>query len=134
MSRKPDPICPYCERTAQLVRGDRIYPHRPDLKHKRFWLCQKCNAYCGCHPNSKRPLGSLANAETREARKRAHALFDPLWKRGPFTRTKAYHWLCGKTGIPASQCHIGNMTVDQCKLVVDAVLKFKDKETGCPVQ
>ena len=122
-----DPECPYCDSPAKLVGAKVIYPHRPDLFHKLFWVCEPCNAYCGCHPKSTRPLGTLAKAETRAARKRAHAAFDPLWRNGRYNRTEAYRLLSEKTGIPASECHIGMMTVEQCALVVKAAGEFADE-------
>lgn len=123
-------ICPHCKQETECVGGKRIYPHRRDLFHKWFYLCERCGAYCGCHPGSKRPLGSPADHQTRKARKAAHAAFDPLWRKGPqkeFDRTDAYAWLSKKTGIPEEQCHIGMMTSKQCRLVVEVIRQFKDR-------
>ena len=39
--------CPYCGKDAALVTGDKIYPHRPDLYDRNFWLCTACDAYVG---------------------------------------------------------------------------------------
>ena len=70
--------CPYCNNPAVLVGGDVIYPHRPDLYEKKFWQCDPCDAYVGCHRpgvgygDGTRPLGRLANAELREAKKNVH--------------------------------------------------------------
>jgi zinc-finger-containing domain len=114
-------ICPYCNAPARLVTGEVIYPHRFDLFAKRFWSCGPCNAYVGTHAKSGEPLGTLANAETRSARMKAHAAFDPLWKSGAMTRTKAYQWLSKATGIPKATCHISMMNPDQCRKVVAAV-------------
>lgn len=74
--------CPYCGQQASLVSGKEIYPYRPDLHDRMFWLCRPCDAYVGTHKNSKRhvPLGLLANADLRWARMRAHAVFDGYWK------------------------------------------------------
>ncbi len=115
-----NPVCPYCESTSELVTGKRIYPHRLDLAKKRFYLCEDCDAYVGCHPKSTRPLGRLANAELRQWKMKAHAAFDPLWKRGPMTRSEAYAWLAEELGIPAEECHIGLFDVETCCRVVDA--------------
>ena len=38
-------ICPYCQRAAELVRGDWVYPHRPDLYDKKFYACKPCAAF-----------------------------------------------------------------------------------------
>lgn len=44
------------------------------------YLCRPCNAYVGCHNNTRKPLGTMADAETREWRKKAHAVIDLIWK------------------------------------------------------
>lgn len=128
-------ICDYCERPASLVTGSAIYPHRPDLFHKSFWRCASCEAYVGCHPKARaggaglgdgsRPLGRLANAELRAAKRRAHAAFDPIWKSGEMRRGDAYCWLSKVLGISKEKCHIGMFDVDGCEAVVTAVAARK---------
>jgi hypothetical protein len=113
-----DPVCLECGAIAKLVGGERIYPHRPDLYHKRFWLCE-CGAYCGCHGVTTRPLGNPAGPETRRARNAAHQNFDPLWKSRQMDRRAAYAWLSREMGIPPEQTHIGMMTAAQAWQVVD---------------
>jgi hypothetical protein len=113
-----DLLCPYCSQSAQLVTGAVIYPHRPDLHHKQFWSCQPCDAYVGCHGTSSNPLGRLANAELRSAKKMAHAAFDPLWREGGMTRTEAYAWLSKELGIPSEECHVGMFDVEMCNRVI----------------
>jgi hypothetical protein len=111
-----DPVCIECGSGSNLVTGREVYPHRPDLFTKRFWLCP-CGAYCGCHPGSVVPLGNPAGAETRKARMAAHDDFDRLWRSGEMTRTAAYDWLAGETGIARDMCHIGMMTRAEAELV-----------------
>lgn len=125
------PTCPYCDRPAILVTGATIYPHRPDLFPKKFWNCAPCDAWVGCHPPATAQgggqgdgtvaLGRLANAELRQAKKVAHAAFDPLWKSRAMKRRDAYAWLAGELGIAKANCHIGMMDVDGCRAVVAAV-------------
>jgi hypothetical protein len=134
------PACPYCSQRAKLVDGCAIYPHRADLAAKRFWQCKPCGAYVGCHEagngfgDGTRPLGRLANAELRAAKKRAHWAFDRLWltapKRGR-ARAAAYSWLADALGIPADQCHIGEFDERRCERVVDLVVaRMKSKTTA----
>lgn len=127
--------CPYCQRNAALVSGAKIYPHRPDLFGLKFWCCDPCGAYVGCHKqgawlyvagkkvvsDGTLPLGRLANAELRRAKSAAHAAFDPLWKSGQMKRREAYSWLAKQLGISFDDCHIGMLDVDGCKAVICAV-------------
>lgn len=112
--------CPYCDRSAELVGGDVIYPHRHDLARKKFWLCTPCNAFVGCHAqgDGTRPLGRLANAELRAAKQAVHRVFDPLWRDSrPHRnrlRRRAYEWLAGHLGIDVKKCHVGMFDVETC--------------------
>jgi hypothetical protein len=121
-----DVICPYCTSAAALVRGKAIYPHRPDLNSKFFYRCEPCQAWVGCHPGTKTPLGRLANAELRAWKSKAHAAFDPVWRREMSfgvkkhtARGAGYSWLAEQLGIEHSDCHIGMMDVAQCRRVVE---------------
>jgi len=111
--------CPYCGKQAYLVGGSIIYPHRDDLASKKFYQCNPCDAYVGCHEGTVNPLGRLANAELRKAKMQAHAAFDPKWRNGEMKRASAYKWLAEQLKINAKDCHIGMMDVDMCKRVVD---------------
>ncbi len=114
------PTCIECANTAALVTGKRIYPHRPDLYGKSFWLCE-CGAYCGCHPGTTDPLGYPCGPATRQARSRAHAAFDPLWRgKGGMSRGDAYRWLARRLGIDKRDCHIGMMDAQ----MADATARF----------
>jgi hypothetical protein len=116
------PNCGECGNATVLVTGAIIYLHRPDLFALPFWRCEQCDAYVGCHPGTNEPLGSPANAKTRQARKAAHAAFDVLWRSGRMKRKEAYRWLCDKLGIEKNDCHIGMFNAAMCDHVV-AVLK-----------
>lgn len=115
--------CAYCQQPTQLVGGDVIYPHRLDLAEKKFYLCEPCGAYVGCHPGTETPLGRVANAELRKAKMEAHAAFDPLWKEGGMKRKEAYAWLRGELGLAEDECHIGMFDVDRCQEIVRLCLK-----------
>lgn len=126
------PHCEHCKQPARLTTGEEIYPHRRDLAHKRFWKCDPCAAYVGCHPpkDSERggqgdgtvPLGTPANHSLRNLRKHAHALFDPLFRDpGGMTRRDAYAWLRApeRLDLPASEAHIGHFGAEQCLRVIE---------------
>jgi hypothetical protein len=109
--------CDYCGQPAELVNGTVIYPHRPDLRKRRFWRCAPCGAYVGTHENSEKatPFGRLANAELRGLKQRVHAAFDPIWQGREMGRTEAYKWLAKALGITQGECHIGMFDEDRCR-------------------
>ena len=112
-------ICPYCGQPVKLTTGKTLYPHRPDLQAKRFYVCAPCNARCGCHGTTDRPLGRLANANLRQARMAAHAAFDPIWQYARHgERKRAYTWLASQLGIALADCHIGEFDLDTCRRVI----------------
>lgn len=130
--------CDYCGNAAKLVGGNVIYPHRQDLADLKFWVCDPCGAYVGCHKKGARigrsqvsdgtvPLGRLANAELRTWKSKAHAAFDPLWREGGMARGAAYSWLAGKMGIHQENCHFGMFNVDQCVQAVEICNRETDK-------
>jgi hypothetical protein len=143
----PSPQCPYCLQTSALVTGAEVYPHRADLADKQFYLCEPCQARVGCHPDG-RPLGTLADGPTREARTKAHYFFDLLCNRKLVTaraklkgggvtmsarlerqlrkeyRAAGYAWLAGQLDIPISECHMAMMTEEQCLRVVEICRPF----------
>jgi hypothetical protein len=130
------PACPYCGQQARLVGGDVIYPHRPDLAEKWFWLCAPCDAYVGTHKGTQIPLGTPAKADLRCARSKLHDLMlDPLWKTAPdcgayddardnprarkhiqnSARHRVYAFLAHKLGLSVDETHTGMFTIEQCR-------------------
>lgn len=112
------PKCNYCGARARLARGSELYPAQLAFADKLFWRCDACDAHVGCHGRSCNPMGSLANAPLRLARRRAHAEFDVVWKSGRKSRADAYAWLAKKLGMAESECHIGRFDIEQCQRVV----------------
>lgn len=116
------PRCPYCSNAAVLADGATIYPGRIDLKDLKFWWCEPCDAYVGCHKPNKgygdgtRPLGTLANGELRKYRMKVHLEFDALWNTKE-ERKAAYKWLAAELQIPPDKCHIAMFDAAQCEKV-----------------
>jgi hypothetical protein len=105
--------CNICSGIVALVPNSEIYG-----KSYGSWpwayRCVKCHAYVGIHNKTLIPLGTLADAPTRNARKKVKPLFNKLWESGKMTRVEAYTCLAIYLGIPLSQCHFGMFTVQQC--------------------
>lgn len=130
-NRKPEvampkrPTCPYCKKPAKLVDSSIIYGR----SFGWLWLCN-CkvgNSYVGCHAGTKRPVGTLADTQTRAMRKRANAAFDPIWRTGRMTRREAYMWLAHELGLSAEQAHIAMSDAAQCIQIID-VCKRRNEE------
>lgn len=78
---------------ARLTNGGELYPHRHDLRYLPFWICGNCKSMVGCHHKTNdrtRPLGFLATAELRRAKKEIHKILDPIWKNGTLSRKQVY--------------------------------------------
>lgn len=121
----PTVTCQYCGKSAKLVNGLVIYPHRADLADKMFWLCKPCDAYVGCHAPSRhnkfdkaQPLGTLANKVLRQVRSLAHKTFDEIWRSGKKSRSEAYAWLASQLLIKQEDCHIAMFDYEQCRKTV----------------
>ncbi len=131
-------ICHHCGGDAELVTGDVLYGY-PSLAAKKFWSCEPCDAYVGCHPPARAngkgghgdgtvPLGTLANRAERQARNRAHQAFDSMWQTGgPMDRKQAYAWLAAQLAITADACHIGMFDEHQCARVCRVVADYFSK-------
>lgn len=128
------PICPYCGATSELVDGERVYPRRPDMHARRFYLCAPCDAYIICHPGSVKPMGRIANAEVRSAQSAALDAFNPIWMSGDKSRVGAFMWLAVKLGIPAHECHIRLFDVATCDRVVELCEAWTRKKKGTVVR
>ena len=107
---------------ARLTDGEERYPHRKDLYSLPFWKCDTCKGYVGCHHKTKqrtKPLGVIATPEILNARKKIHALLDPLWKSGSIPRGKAYAIVSKKLGY---NYHNGEIrTIDEARQIYKIV-------------
>ncbi len=82
-------ICPYCKKEAKWCENKEVYGQNYGESYMCYH-CKKCGAYVGCHENSRRALGSLANKELRDWRKKAHLIVDQHWQFGKHTRKEVY--------------------------------------------
>lgn len=115
--------CPYCGGVVESTTGEHLYPHRKDLWRKRFFVCWPCDAYVGCHAKTGEPFGTLADAETRQARGWAHKAIDKLWGKGKLKRETVYAWLAREMHLPRSETHIGLFGPKQCRRVCSLVAR-----------
>jgi len=117
--------CDYCGEPAKLIDSVELY----GKSYGMMYMCWPCDAYVGTHKDSPdhTPLGRLANEELRTWKKKAHAAFDPLWKRKMArdncsqkeARNAGYAWLAKQLDIPVKDCHIGRFDEEQCIRVTE---------------
>ena len=101
--------CPDCGHEMHLI----------DTRKGRFYSCTsfpRCRVTHGCHPDGS-PMGVPGDRKTRDARMRAHAIFDLLWKSGRMDRHMAYKNLAGYMRLSDEECHIGMFNEKQCRRV-----------------
>ena len=122
----PCPYCggraAYCKSSAHIYRG---------ADYGAVYDCRPCDAFVGVHRGSTRSKGTPANRETREARKRAHAAFDAIWRGNRrVSRSKAYARLARCMSLSANECHIGMFDVERCEEVVRVVAEWMAHKKG----
>jgi hypothetical protein len=120
--------CTYCGKKAVWCENKEIYGKNYGKSYMVYY-CKPCDAYVGCHNNTKEPLGTMANRETREARMRVHHLIDRFWKTGGYSRGFIYKVISYHTG---KQFHTGDCDIAECEkilaLPLETLLKQNSKE------
>ena len=107
--------CPYCWKEPVWVENKVVYGKNYGKSYMMYY-CKKCDAYVGCHNNTKEPLGTLADAELRDLRKQVHNLIDPLWQSGEVRRRDIYQQLSDYMGF---SFHTGEATKEDCLKVIN---------------
>lgn len=117
--------CPYCRSTVNYTTHAVLYGGRVFSDWPYIYLCSNdaCKASVGTHEGTEYPLGTLADQVTKDARKRAHAAFDPIWKGKSMKRSDAYQWLAGELDIERWRCHISWFDISYCNKVVQACMR-----------
>lgn len=117
-------ICIYCNSPVKYTSHAEIYGGRTFSDWPFIYLCtsKACGASVGVHEGTAHPLGTLADQTTKNARKAAHAAFDPIWKSKQMKRNEAYQWLSEQLDIERWRCHISWFDTSYCKQVVKLCL------------
>lgn len=124
----PPVVCRYCGSKVELVTGDIIYKSST-YANKNFYRCTECFAFVGCHQNTKKPLGILANNEERELRKKCHFLFDKQWRQD-LQRKDRYVYLAERMGIATHNCHIAYFDKKRVLKAIQLMNDDIDSSTG----
>jgi len=107
-------FCPYCKKEAKWCENKERYGKNYGKSYMCYW-CKDCDSYVGCHNNTRKPLGTMANKELRDWRMKAHAHIDPYWKSGKLSRGQVYELLKKKFG---KEIHIGESDIELCKAII----------------
>lgn len=116
--------CPYCGRDTEFIDSKHYY--RNGKSYGMIYLCTPCDALCGVHKGTDKPLGSPASKRLRELRKCCHKVFDPLWKYEGMSRTEAYNELARILGVSVEEGHIGMLDARQCIKVLKELVVEKE--------
>lgn len=115
--KNPLPVptdCRYCGHTVVIKTHEEMYG-RDFSDWPWAYGCSKCEATVGMHPFTNIPLGTLANKDLKDARKKCKESFERIWQMDYMDRNKTYQWLAEKMQIPREECHFGWFTEDQCQ-------------------
>ncbi|HLV84208.1 MAG TPA: zinc-finger-containing protein [Devosia sp.] len=131
--RLPAPTaCPNCGSGVELTQNSAVYGGRLYGAWPWIYRCvdTECDSRVGLHPGTAIPLGTLANAATRDARNRAKARFEAFWRgeARSMTRVEAYAALARELGIPVSECHFGWFDGAMCERAEAACRIIEDKK------
>lgn len=108
-------ICPKCNKEAPWVENKEKYGRNFGESYMCYY-CKTCDTYVGCHNNTRTPLGTMADKETRRLRKMAHANFYLLWKNGKYGRIEAYRLLA--KSMNKDVVHIGESDIETCNQII----------------
>lgn len=127
--------CPYCGGEAELVPSTEIYGDKANGWPPRYF-CRPCFAHVGTHKgtNPPKPLGTLANYQVRQLRKKCHDVIDPFWKRQNkglrnknkrYRREIVYRVLKRVMEMTDAEAHVGMWQVEECEDFLVLAGKFK---------
>jgi hypothetical protein len=108
-------VCPFCSGDVAVAHHNEIYG-RAYGEWPWVYLCKSCRAYVGMYPLTNIPLGTLADAKLRNARKLGKKPFEALWDGGGMTRTEAYAALAAHMGKTEADCHFGWFSIEECRI------------------
>jgi ssDNA-binding Zn-finger/Zn-ribbon topoisomerase 1 len=115
---REDVKCGECG-SPMVLRETKRFPQKDGTPGK-FYGCSTfpaCRGTHGAHPSGE-PLGVPADAATKQARIRAHAAFDKLWKGGLISRKEAYDTMRRELGYTDETGHIGRFGVEECERLI----------------
>lgn len=115
------PNC-FCGAKASLQNNSLLYNGK-SYGNGKAWICTRfpeCRGAVGTHPDG-RPLGSIVDQATKNLRMEVHALIDPLWRHGKWSRKRVYKKLSAAIG---KTYHTGDMNAKDCEKLLEMIPKL----------
>ena len=115
------------------------YKHHTDdgewIPISYIYRCKECSWQVWCHWSTEKPLGTLADKETRNARHLTHKLLDPLWEnsgKGNYKswsrwkrRRELYKMIWKEMWIEKDCMHIWMFDINKCREAYRIILDYK---------
>lgn len=120
-----DVRCPGCAKRMRLRLG-KLARGKDGTGGRWHYICPDwptCKHSHGAHDDG-RPLGTPADLETREWRRRAHAALDRLHKEGLVCRNEAYDRLARAMRLTRETAHIALFDAAQCRQVMTLTTRW----------
>ncbi len=114
-------ICPYCNKEAKWCENKEKYGRNYGKSYMCYY-CKDCDAYVGCHNNTREPLGTMANKELQQWRIKVHNKIDPIWRSGRMLRHEVYNHITQVLKLD-KKYHTGEADIELCKKVLE--INFK---------
>jgi hypothetical protein len=114
--------CNLCSGDVILVDSIIIY----GKSYGNIYYCLKCGNYVGVHKETDKPLGLIADENTRKARIKAHGVFDNFFKSKIVTRKNSYKILQALMNMSADDAHISRFDTQQCGELVSQIKRLKN--------
>lgn len=104
-----------CGEKTNFVDSSCIYYGR---SYGYIYRCPNCGRYVGVHKGTNIPLGTPADKETQQLRRKVHSRFDKRWTTQK-ERSEEYLWLANKLDKDVNDTHIGMLNRETCLKVLE---------------
>lgn len=110
----PQKVICECGKETKFVDSACIYH---GVSYGYIYICPQCGRYVGVHKGTNYPLGTPADKELQELRKKVHKKFDSTWSTQK-ERSQAYKVLSKQLNINIEETHIGMFDKTTCENVL----------------
>jgi hypothetical protein len=104
--------------------------HYGNGQPRKFFSCSRwpdCNGTHGANPDGS-PLGIPGDQATKDARHKAHLIFEEYCRAKKWPKRAWYKFLQRTMGMDAEQAHIGRFSVEQCDELIHRIASLDLEE------